>query len=158
MRVYFFIIIFALYSCSKGSKNSSVSNYYTTEASESESNYGDSTMNGTYCAEIDYYYYNTGTSSTYTLTVEVENDELVKINWPNGGWLDDSHFTPQDISSGSCSFTSDAGYDYNITLLNKGDCSYSTTPSYSPEYNTSDEYLDSEQETSFDNSDELEEE
>ena len=44
-------------------------------------------VDGDYCAEIDYYYSKTGTESTYTLKVEIEDNELVKIYWPNGdGW------------------------------------------------------------------------
>ncbi|MEN2401038.1 hypothetical protein GKZ90_0014725 [Flavobacterium sp. MC2016-06] len=82
---------------------------------------------GTYCAEIDYYYSETGTSSTYTLLVEIENNELTEIHWPNGGWLDNSHFTPPDISSGEASFTSDRGVDYTIKIIgNDGDCSTTT--------------------------------
>jgi len=82
---------------------------------------------GTYCAEIDYYYSETGTSSTYTLLVEIENNELTEIHWPNGGWLDDSHFTPPDISSGEASFTSDRGVDYTIKIIgNKGNCNTSS--------------------------------
>jgi hypothetical protein len=71
----------------------------------------------TYCAEVEYYNPNTGTRSTYTLNVEVENNELTVIHWPNGGWLDDSHFEPQELdSSGNCSFTSDNGYEYDIHI------------------------------------------
>lgn len=81
---------------------------------------------GTYCAEIDYYYSETGTSSTYTLLVEIENNELVEIQWPNGGWLDNSHFTPPDISTGEASFTSDRGVDYTVKIIgNEGNCSTS---------------------------------
>ena len=80
-----------------------------------------------YCAEIKYYNPNTGTSSTYTLEVEVENNELTEIYWPNGGWLDDSHFASTDISSGEASFSSDAGYEYDVRIIGKeGDCSPST--------------------------------
>lgn len=82
---------------------------------------------GTYCAEIDYYYSETQTSSTYTLLVEIENNELIEIHWPNGGWLDNSHFTPPDISSGEASFTSDRGVDYTVKIIgNEGDCNTST--------------------------------
>src|ERR1044072_2494242 len=42
-------------------------------------------QDGTYCAEVEYYYSKTGTNSTYTLNVDIENGELVKIYWPNGG-------------------------------------------------------------------------
>lgn len=78
---------------------------------------------GTYCAEIDYYYSETGTSSTYILLVEIENNKLIEIYWPNGGWLDDSHFIPPDISSGETSFTSDRGVDYTVKIIgNDGNC------------------------------------
>ena len=94
----------------------------TTNNSTTDSTYEDydselSHPDGTFSAEVDYYNSNTGTSSTYTLNVEVENNEVTVIYWPNGGELDDSHFTPQELDgNGSCSFTSDAGYDYEITI------------------------------------------
>ena len=90
--------------------------------SNTESSYEDydselSHPDGTFSAEVNYYNSNTGTSSTYTLDVEVENNEVTVIYWPNGGELDDSHFTPQELdSNGSCSFTSDQGYDYEVTI------------------------------------------
>ena len=84
-------------------------------------------VDGTYCAEVDYYNSNTGTSSTYTLEVEIENNELTVIHWPNGGWLDDSHFTPTDISSGEASFTSDRGIEYKVRIIgNEGEYSVDT--------------------------------
>jgi hypothetical protein len=99
------------------------------EEEEQEESYSDENgySDGTYCAEIDYYYSETGTSSTYTLLVEIENNELTVIHWPNGGWLDDSHFTPPDISSGEASFSSDRGVDYTVKIIgNEGDCSTSS--------------------------------
>jgi uncharacterized lipoprotein NlpE involved in copper resistance len=72
---------------------------------------------GTYCADVTYYSPNTGTKRTYTLNVEVENKELTKIYWSNGGWLDNSHFTPPEINdAGSCSFRSDKGYQYTVEI------------------------------------------
>lgn len=83
------------------------------EDSDSRENYPD----GTYSAEVNYYNPDTGTSSSYTLDVEVENNEVTIIHWPNGGWLDESHFTPQELdSTGSCSFTSDEGNQYDIQI------------------------------------------
>lgn len=79
---------------------------------------------GTYCAEIEYYNPNTGTRSTYNLDVDVENGDMVKIHWSNGGWLDETHFTPKDITDGDCSFTSDRGYKYTVTLQEFGGCGY----------------------------------
>lgn len=76
---------------------------------------------GTYCAEVDYYYSNTGTSSTYTLEIEIEDNNLIKIYWPNGGWLDDSHFSPPDISNGKATFESDKGVEYTVRVIT-GSC------------------------------------
>ncbi|PKV75290.1 hypothetical protein [Pontibacter ramchanderi] len=95
---------------------------------------------GTYCAEVDYYNPNTGNSSTYTLEVEIEDDDLTTIHWPNGGWLDDSHFSSTDISGGSASFTSDRGYEYTVTITGEGGNCY--TSSYiDDEEEEEDDYL-----------------
>lgn len=114
----FSIILFTLLFVECKKSNNYNSQEYTLGDFE-EDRYPD----GTYCAEIDYYYSETGTNSTYTLLVEIENNELIEIHWPNGGWLDDSHFTPPDISGGEASFTSDRGVDYTIKIIGKdGDC------------------------------------
>ena len=106
--------------------NSSSLNYddLDTESPE-ENNSNNYSYNGTYCAEVSYYNPRTGTSSVYTLEVEVENDILTTLHWPNGGWLDDSHFNGEDISDGNCSFTDDRAVDFEVTLLD-GDCSTSS--------------------------------
>ncbi len=79
---------------------------------------------GVYCAEVEYYYSVTGTRSTYTLEIEVESEELTVIRWPNGGWLDNSHFSPPDISDGYASFTSDRNVEYKVTIIGEeGECS-----------------------------------
>jgi hypothetical protein len=73
---------------------------------------------GIYCAEVDYYNPNTGTSSEYNLEVEVKSSEVTTIYWRNGGWLDEDHFTPELLDEqGSCSFTSDRGYEYTVQIL-----------------------------------------
>ncbi|WP_343784662.1 hypothetical protein [Wandonia haliotis] len=75
-------------------------------------------VDGTYCAEINYYNPNTGTRSSYNLNVEVESNEVTTIYWGNGGWLDEDHFYPEELDSdGYCSFTSDKGYEYEIQIL-----------------------------------------
>lgn len=79
---------------------------------------------GTYCAEVEYYNPNTGTRSTYDLDVDVESGDLIMLHWPNGGWLDETHFTPENISSGEVEFTSDRDYRYTVTLGDYGGCSY----------------------------------
>lgn len=96
---------------------------------------------GTYCAEVDYYNPNTGTNSTYTLNVEVENNELTVIHWPNGGWLDESHFTPEELdSSGSCSFTSDQGYEYKVQITGP-ECNFTDEAAKSYTFNECSEIL-----------------
>ncbi len=98
------LLLFLLLSCNGNNNNNS--QHYT---------YAD----GEYVAEISYYNPKTGTKSTYTLKVEIEDDKLVKIYWSNGGWLDNSHFTPPDISSSIAKFTSDRGYKYNVRVLDE---------------------------------------
>jgi len=78
--------------------------------------------NGSYCAEVEYYNPRTGTHSTYTLPVRIEDNKLTVIYFPNGGWLDDSHFTPPTIKNGEANFVSDRKYRYTVTILNKGKC------------------------------------
>jgi hypothetical protein len=74
-------------------------------------------QDGTYCSNVEYYNPSTGTRNTYQLNVEVENNAVVKIIFPNGGWLDDDHFSPQELDrSGYCSFTSDNNNEYVINI------------------------------------------
>lgn len=78
----------------------------------------------TYCADIEYYNPDTGARNTYSLNVEVENNEVIVIHWPNGGWLDSTHFSPEELDdSGSCSFSSYDGKQYDIQITGS-ECSY----------------------------------
>ena len=87
---------------------------------ESDGTYQD----GTYCADVEYYNPNTGTRNTYQLNVEVENNEVIKIVFPSGGWLDDDHFSPEQLDrNGYCSFTSDKRNQYEITITGS-ECNY----------------------------------
>ncbi len=117
-QVVLIYLLITFIGCGGRGNNHSSSDYYSEK---------DGYEDGTYCAEIDYYYSETGTSSTYTLEVDIENNELTVIHWPNGGWLDDSHFSPPDISDGQASFTSGRGVDYTVSIIGKeGDCSLDT--------------------------------
>jgi len=87
---------------------------------ESDGTYQD----GTYCADIEYYNPNTGTRKTYQLNVEVESNDVIKIIFPNGGWLDDDHFYPEQLDrNGYCSFTSDKRNQYEISITGP-ECNY----------------------------------
>jgi hypothetical protein len=82
----------------------------------------------TYCADITYHNPKTGTRHTYTLNVEVESNQMIKIYWGNGGWLDDSHFTPEELDgNGECSFVSDKGYEYEIKITGS-ECTNTDNP------------------------------
>lgn len=84
------------------------------------------TYDGSYCAIITYHNSRTGTSSEYELKIEVENNELSKILWPNGGWLDQDHFYPVEFDKdGYCEFVSDMDYEYTIQIISKN-CDNST--------------------------------
>jgi hypothetical protein len=120
-RVVPLLTLFSMLMGCGPSANGEIETTDEAEYSTEEDYYG--YRDGTYCAEVDYYYSETGTSSTYTLNVDVEGNELVVIHWPNGGWLDDSHFVPVDISGGEVSFTSDRGVDYTVSIMGEeGDC------------------------------------
>lgn len=77
---------------------------------------------GTYCAEVTYYNPNTGSTSDYTLEVEVEGNEVVRINFGNGGWMDEDHFYAEELdANGYCSFSSDKEYEYTVQITGQ-DC------------------------------------
>lgn len=112
----FLIPIFAsllLVGCSEGS--------FSSDDEEDEEEIG---YDGEYCADVEYYNPNTGTRNTYSLNVIVSDNELVEIQFPNGGWMDDDHFSPEELDdNGYCSITSDKGYEYTVQIT--GDpCSY----------------------------------
>ncbi len=117
------LLLFSLSCNNSGSRNTSDNDeYYSDE--ENNISKDDSYKDGTYCAEVEYYNPSTGTRNTYSLDVEVEGGELTIIHWPNGGWLDETHFYPEDITSGECEFTSDRGYRYTVILREFGGCGY----------------------------------
>lgn len=119
--IFYFLSIF-LIGCSGRSGSTD------DETSSDEESSSDAYSDGKHCAEVAYYNPTTGTRSTYTLNVEVENNELVTIYWGNGGWLDESHFSPTEIDEdGSCSFTSDKGNQYEVTITGE-ECSGTDNP------------------------------
>jgi hypothetical protein len=146
--IYLLITTFSILSCS--SDSSSESDYSIEGQTE------DGFEDGTYCAEVEYSNPNTGTNNTYTLEVEVYSNQVTQINWGNGGWIDEDHFSAEDLDSdGMCSFTSDKGYEYTVRIIGR-DCSFtdesnfqsdveedetvSTCPECGDEKNENDEY------------------
>lgn len=86
---------------------------------ESEVEYsGCSYDDGTYSANVDYYNDETGFSNTYTLDVEVENCEVIQINFPNGGWLDSDHISPAELDDdGQCTIYGEEGKVYDVEIV-----------------------------------------
>lgn len=122
MQVVIFLLSFlvTVSSCHNSGKNESEYSEENPIEGQIEEFYED----GTYCADVKYYNPNTGTENTYTLEVEVCNNEVTQINWNNGGWMDEDHFTAEQLDSdGSCSFTSDNGYEYTVTITGSN-CDY----------------------------------
>ncbi|MFN8153825.1 MAG: hypothetical protein U0Y08_06000 [Bacteroidia bacterium] len=136
-KLYFLIIyLFLLSSCiskneNRETGNSSVASelvkedYEDNEIECQDVDFEDATQDfpdGSYCAEVQYENPNTGTQSTYTLTIEVESNEVVKVDFPNGGWMDRDHFSGADLDEdGRASFTSDKGYNYEIQIIGDAD-------------------------------------
>lgn len=83
------------------------------EDSENRCGYED----GSHEATVEYYNPKTGTHSTYTLDVDVENCEIIQINFPKGGWLDDSHISPEELDSyGTATIEDDEGREFEIQI------------------------------------------
>lgn len=110
--------ILIIVSCKQKEDNSSSFQLNNTESVlniNNEEHYPDDT----YCADVKYYNPNTGTHSEYRLTIEVESNEVVTINFPNGGYLDTEHFSGAELDEdGTTSFTSDEGYEYEVQVIN----------------------------------------
>lgn len=84
---------------------------------EIENDNGCKYADGTHSATVEYYNPETGTRSTYTLDVEVENCEVTVIYFPKGGWLDDSHITPDELDSyGSVTLYDDENREFEVQI------------------------------------------
>lgn len=122
-----------IYSCSSKSENNpesdssegSLSNKETNE--DVSSNYSNDEGDGypkecefddgTYSATLDYYNSETNYSATYTLDVDVQGCQVVQINFPNDGYLDDDHISYADIDEdGNASVEGEDGRTYEIHI------------------------------------------
>jgi hypothetical protein len=125
--IYIFVIVTLLTSCNNSNDSSydESSNSYNEnsdydeyenddyEAEEQEEAFED----GTYSASVDYYNPETGYSATYTLDVEVEDNQVTIIYFPNDGYLDDDHIWPDYLDeSGFVSIQGEDGKTYDIQI------------------------------------------
>ena len=118
-----------------GEGNESSNNSYSTEqeSSEEEASYstgesendeeleennsGCKFEDGNYSATVDYNNPETGYSATYTLDVEVQDCQVVQINFPNDGYLDEDHISYADIDEdGQASVDGEDGKTYEIQI------------------------------------------
>lgn len=135
-------LIFTLVSCSSKSgkqsesnsstQNSSLSNdensyeshssSYSNEENDKENNEysnGCKFEDGTYSATVYYNNPETGYSATYTLDVEVQDCQIVQINFPNDGYLDEDHISYAEIDEdGNASVDGEGGKTYEIQIDN----------------------------------------
>lgn len=97
---------------------------YTTSAKstndgddEDDDSHDKTIADGSYTATVDYSNPTTGYQATYTLSVEVSDGQVVQINFPNDGYLDDDHITPADIDEeGNASVEGEEGKTYDIHI------------------------------------------
>ncbi len=135
---YSLLIAILIYGCSSNNRQANYDqneeSSYSEESNHSSYSEGDEETedpypDGTYCADVEYYNPNSGTNSDYTLKVEVENNEVIQINWPNEGWMDNDHFSGAELDEdGYTSFTSDKGYDYEIQITGEADNCFVDVP------------------------------
>jgi len=126
---YLFVIAILLISCNNSNNKSSnerSSDYYEEssdydeyEQEEEEEYYEDDEgiEDGTYSATVDYYNPETGYSATYTLDVEVEDNQVTIIYFPNDGYLDDDHIWPDELDEdGFVSIEGEEGKTYDVQI------------------------------------------
>ena len=141
ITISFFVLFICLFtSCnskSNDNSNESSTNSYLTEQENTEeetsykSNESENEENseennscckfddGNYSATVDYNNSETGYSATYTLDVEVQDCQVIQINFPNDGYLDEDHISYADIDEdGRASVDGEDGKTYEIQIDN----------------------------------------
>jgi len=72
---------------------------------------------GYYIANVEYINPESGKRSEYELEIEVNKGYLSAIYFPNGGWLDESHFYTQRFDFfGEMKLQTFEGYFYSISI------------------------------------------
>lgn len=115
---FLFPFIISLLSCSDDTENDYAGDETEERNTEQESN-GCGIEDGSHSATVDYYNPDTGHSATYDLEVEVEDCEVTTIHFPKGGWLDDSHISPEELDSdGNATLEDDEGRTFEVHIDN----------------------------------------
>ncbi len=107
-NLYRLFLIIAIFQTSIGCKNS---NY-----------------DGKYCAIVQYFNPNTGTQSEYNLIITAEDNQIERIDFPQG-YLDESHFKPTILSSGGkAKITTEQGYVYTLDIIGPEEGCFDNVP------------------------------
>ena len=116
-----FILLFINNSCSSDSNSNDA--YDSENNLEEESIEDEEIVNenlfedGTYTATVEYYNPDTDYSNTYDLEVEVEDNQVTVIYFPNDGYLDDDHIWPAEIDEdGYAYIEGENGKTYEIYI------------------------------------------
>lgn len=131
-RYLIFSLLFLLCSCgndNKGTRNQPSSDYgrsnYSSNpdndedeevSNDDEENIDGEIEDGTHSATVQYYNPETGHMATYTLDVEVEDGEVRQINFPKGGWLDETHISPEELEDGRATLRDEEGREYEVEI------------------------------------------
>lgn len=102
----------------EGVENNSEQNVETDDRQNVETNEGGCKFeDGTYSASVDYNNPETGYSATYTLDVEVQDCQVVQINFPNDGYLDEDHISAAELDEdGNASVDGEEGKTYEVHI------------------------------------------
>lgn len=127
MKRFFKVFAFAFLTGCTHSSGESTNSLYDQSIRQNESveaGVEEAYQDGEYCAEVEYFNPRTGTRSEYILEVAVESGQVARIEFPNGGWLDQDHFDESEINrSGSASIVTDKGYQYEVKIIGvAGNC------------------------------------
>ncbi|MCZ2845125.1 MAG: hypothetical protein O2U61_01285 [Candidatus Bathyarchaeota archaeon] len=72
---------------------------------------------GIYTATVDYYNSKTGYITTYTLEVEIEDNEIITIYFPKGGYLDQFDFWSTELDEdGYAEVETDDGRYFDVQI------------------------------------------
>jgi hypothetical protein len=110
------IALSTLISCRNAGKQNNAPEARESHASQDEDC---GVADGTQPATIDYYNPSTGYSASYTLDVEIEDCQVVRIDFNNGGYLDQEHIDPADIDeNGDATVEDDRGRSFQVHIQN----------------------------------------
>lgn len=118
--IYMVLCVLLLFSCSLETNEDENDSSQSTEINDNSESSDESACkieNGTYEATVDYNNPETDYSNTYTLNVEVKDCQVVKIDFANGGYLDEDHISPADLDEdGNASVEGEDGKTYEVHI------------------------------------------